>query len=118
MAQAGGAGVADGLKDAVIADACAVVSVLAKAEQRASEVLARLGHSHSSMARLLEGQAASVAAQLPEMQARPPRLALCPCLCPVPGFLQRDGKGPLFGCAASPCAGGGRLVVNALLFGR
>ena len=70
MVQAEGAKSAEGVKEAFTADARVAVSVLAKAEQCASEVLVRLGQSHS-MALLLEGQAASVAAQLPEMQARP-----------------------------------------------
>ena len=58
----------EGLKEAVAADVSVAVGLLAKAEQCATDVLTRLGQSHS-MARLLEGQAASVAAQLPEMQA-------------------------------------------------
>ena len=56
------------LREAVAADASSAVSILVRAEQFASEVLARLGRSHASMAGLLEGQAASMAAQLPEMQ--------------------------------------------------
>ena len=52
----------------MIADASTAVSILVRAEQCISEVLARLGRSHSSMAGLLEGRAASMAAQLPEMQ--------------------------------------------------
>ncbi len=68
----------EGLKEAIDADASVAVSLLAKAEQCATEVLTRLGQSHS-MARFLEGQAASGAAQLPEMQASPL------CLCHAPG---------------------------------
>ena len=52
----------------MIADASVAVSILVRAEQRTSEVLAGLGRSHSRVAGLLEGQAASTAAQLPEMQ--------------------------------------------------
>lgn len=88
MVQAEGAKSAEGMKEALTADARVAVSVLAKAEQCASEVLVRLGQSHS-MALLLEGQAASVAAQLPEMQARPLLSQHCPYLCPVPVFLHR-----------------------------
>ena len=68
----------EGLKEAMCADASVAVRLLAKAEQCATDVLARLGQSHS-MARLLEGQAASVAAQLPEMQASPACPHLVPC---------------------------------------
>ena len=53
---------------AVAADASIAVKILAKAEHCASEVLTRLGQSHS-MAMFLEGQAACMAVQLPEMQA-------------------------------------------------
>ena len=60
----------EGFKEAIGADASVAVGLLAKAEQCATDVLARLGQSHT-MARFLEGQAASVAAQLPEMQASP-----------------------------------------------
>ena len=52
----------------MIADASVAVSILVRAEQCTSEVLAGLGRSHSRVAGLLEGQAASTAAQLPEMQ--------------------------------------------------
>ena len=76
MFQAEHLGHVEGLKEAVAADVSVAVSLLARAERCATDVLARLGQSHS-MAKLLEGQAASVAAQLPEMQAR---LA---CLCPA-----------------------------------
>lgn len=68
----------DGLQEAIGADASVAVGFLAKAERCATDVLARLGQSHS-MARLLEGQAASVAAQLPEMQASPACPHLAPC---------------------------------------
>lgn len=77
MVQTGGGKIAEGMKEAVTADARVAVSVLAKAEQCASEVLARLGQSHS-VALLLEGQAAAVAAQLPEMQVRPLLSPHCP----------------------------------------
>ena len=50
------------------ADASVAVGILVRAELCASEVLAGLGRSHSRVAGLLEGQAASTAAQLPEMQ--------------------------------------------------
>ena len=93
MVQAGGAESAKGMKEAVTADARVAVGVLAKAEQCASEVLARLGQSHS-MALLLEGQAAAVAAQLPEMQARPSLSPHRPYLCPFPVRLHRRRKQP------------------------
>ena len=63
----------EGLREEVAADVSVAVGHLAKAERCATEVLARLGQSHS-MARLLQGRAASVAARLPEMQACPPWL--------------------------------------------
>lgn len=59
---------AEELREAVIADASVAVSILVRAEQCTSEVLAGLGRSHSRLAGLLEGQAASTAAQLSEMQ--------------------------------------------------
>lgn len=54
----------------VAADAATVVATLAQAHNRVAGLAMRLGHSHSSMAALLEGQPSSMTAKLPEMQAR------------------------------------------------
>lgn len=59
----------EALRKAVAADAGALVTMLTKAEQCAADVLARLGHQSNSMAALLQGEAGSMAARLPEMQA-------------------------------------------------
>lgn len=57
----------------VAADAGTALAMLARAEARAGGVAQRIGRSHSLVA-ALEGQAANITAQLPQMQASPPAL--------------------------------------------
>ncbi len=89
----------------VATDAGTALAMLARAEARAGDVAQRIGRSHSLVA-ALEGQAANITTQLPQMQARLPLCCLLEYILADDDMEESSGKirelpGDVLMCAAS-----------------